>query len=219
MIGVKICGLMRSVDAHAAAAAGARYGGVILAGGSPRTVTPEQAGALFAGTELVRCGVFVDDSREAIVRAIREAGLAILQLHGDESPEAVAALRSELGLPIWKAVRPRTGEEFARAAHAYAGIADGLLLDGWSAKARGGTGTPFPWHEVARLRRELDPAMELIVAGGLHPDNVGEIIRLLEPDVVDVSSGVESAPGCKEAQLIEEFATAAHAAAAQQGVR
>lgn len=218
MTRVKICGLTRAEDARSAAAAGVEYGGVILAPGSPRTVHPEAATGIFAETTLVRCGVFVDETLSGIVEAVRVAGLSVVQLHGDESPDFAAEVRSETGLEVWKAVRPRSGEEFSAAVRHYAAWVDGLLLDGWSAEARGGTGTRFPWEEVAQRRGALGEETRLIVAGGLHPANVGTIIGLLRPDVVDVSSGVECAPGIKDAHRVQEFADAARAPA-QQGVR
>lgn len=211
-IRIKICGLTRPEDARAAAAAGATYGGVILAPNSPRTVHPERVSGIFADTPLLRCGVFVNESRERLVELAAALRLGVLQLHGDETPELVAAVRAGSGGEVWKVVRPRTGDEFARAIEVYAGVADGLMLDGWSAAARGGTGTRFPWHEVAAYRDRLPPGTRLIVAGGLGPENVAEVVEILSPDVVDVSSGVEAAPGIKDHDAIRRFADAARGA-------
>ncbi|HUE97423.1 MAG TPA: hypothetical protein VMN39_12240 [Longimicrobiaceae bacterium] len=208
----KICGLTRPRDAAAAAEAGASYGGVILAHGSPRTLEPARAREVFGDTGLTRCGVFVNASLEAVLAAARALALDVLQLHGDEDAGFVERAREESGLEVWKAVRPREADEFSAAVDQYGAAADGLLLDGWSAVARGGTGTPFPWDEVAARREYLPGGVRLIVAGGLTPANVGEVIAVLAPDVVDVSSGVESAPGVKDARLVRAFAEAVHAA-------
>lgn len=211
-LAIKICGLTRPADAVAAAEAGATYGGVILAPDSPRTVTPVAVPGIFSGTSLRRCGVFINESPGRILELVAELGLGVVQLHGDESPETTARLRDSIGVKVWKAIRPRTGDEFAAEASRFGDAVDGLLLDGWSEKARGGTGTPFPWHEVAARRADLRPGVELIVAGGLTPANVAEVIVVLAPDVVDVSSGVESAPGVKDPITIREFADAVRGA-------
>jgi phosphoribosylanthranilate isomerase len=215
---MKICGLTRNQDARSAVVAGASFGGVILAPGSRRTVSPGSVPAIFAGTDLVRCGVFVNEGAERIRRLAAEMDLGVLQLHGDETPEFAADLRSTTGVTVWKAIRPRSGGEFAAAAEGYDGAVDGLLLDGWSASARGGTGARFPWREVARHRERLEPSLTLVVAGGLTAENVAEVITLLSPDIVDVSSGVEASPGVKDPQRIQAFADAVRGAVAERGV-
>lgn len=211
-VAMKFCGLTRSFDARAAAAAGAVFGGVILAPGGPRTVEPASVPAIFGDSGLRRVGVFVNETPEKVARAVSIAGLSVVQLHGDESPDVVAAVRAALApggeVEIWKGIRPRSGEEFVTQAVRYADVADGILVDGWSAKGRGGTGTSFPWHEVAARRAAFPVGLRLIVAGGLHPANVAEAIALLGPDVVDVASGVELSPGVKDPQRIVDFAAA-----------
>jgi phosphoribosylanthranilate isomerase len=92
------------------------------------------------------------------------------------------------------------------------------MVDGWSDQARGGTGTRFPWEEVAEHRNRLSAPLQLIVAGGLGPGNVAEVVTLLDPDVVDVSSGVEQSPGLKDPELIHAFADAVRSARAREGV-
>lgn len=213
----KICGLTRSQDAKTAAVAGATYGGVILAEGSPRTVTPERARAVFTGSSLRRCGVFVNPSIEELVRASATAGLDVIQLHGDEDADFVRTAKGETRAEVWKVVRPRSGAEFAAAAADFAAVADGLMLDGWSAEARGGTGTRFPWEEVAERMGDLPSQVRLIVAGGLNPENVAEVISILRPAIVDVSSGVESEPGIKDGGRVRAFAKAVREASA--GIR
>lgn len=204
----KICGLRRREDAEAVAAAGARYAGVVLAPGGKRTVSPGEAAATLAGLPLRRVGVFVDAPCEEVARAAAVARLEVIQLHGDEPPEAVQALRAG-GWEVWKAIRPRGAADFRDAVELYAGVADGLLLDGWSAQAAGGTGSRFPWEEVAPLRYLVPEGILLIVAGGLDASNVARAISLLDPDVVDVSSGVERAPGVKDSAAVHAFVAAA----------
>lgn len=208
-IRAKICGLTRRVDAEAAAASGAVYGGVILAPGGRRTVEPAAAARLLEDLALRGVGVFVDAPERQLRDAAGAAGVRVVQLHGDESPEYARSLREEGRWEVWKAVRPRDGEEFAREAARFAGAVDGLLLDGWSAEARGGTGARFPWAAVAAHRGELPSDLQLIVAGGLHPGNVAEAVAVLRPAVVDVSSGVETEPGIKDADAIAAFVAAA----------
>jgi phosphoribosylanthranilate isomerase len=109
-------------------------------------------------------------------------------------------------------VRPRTVDELRRAVDEFAGHVDGLLVDGWHATARGGSGTRAPWDVVEAARDELPEGVLLILAGGLTPDNVGEAVARVRPDVVDVSSGVESAVGKKDPARVERFVQAARAA-------
>ncbi len=204
---VKVCGLTRHGDAALAVEAGARFLGTILAPGGKRTVTPEAAAAIFGSLPATRVGVFVDAPAGELRMAAERAGLHVLQLHGDEPPELAAALRAE-GFTVWKAVRPRDAEEFAAAVERYAGSVDALLLDGWSPLAPGGTGARFPWREVAERLALLPEGVGLVAAGGLRPENVAEAASLLRPDVVDVSSGVEAAPGVKDPEAVRAFVAA-----------
>lgn len=211
---VKICGLTRRPDAERAAASGAHYGGVILAPGGRRSIDAATAADLLAELPLRRVGVFVDAALDDLLRAAETAALDVLQLHGAESPAAVEALRARHGsLELWKALRPRSAAELAAQLPDYAGLVDGVLLDGWSEAAPGGTGTRFPWEEMASVRDLVPEGLRLVVAGGLAPDNVGRAIDLLRPAVVDVSSGVEDAPGRKNHDAITAFIAAARGAA------
>lgn len=205
---VKICGLTRRPDAEAAVAAGADFLGVILAPGGKRTVTPEHAGSVLAALPATRVGVFVDAPAGELEEAAVTARLDVIQLHGDETPETAGRLR-EAGWTVWKALRPRDGAEFAAGVARWAGAVDALLLDGWSPHAMGGTGERFPWPEVAALRGRVPEGLALVVAGGLRPENVAEAAALLRPDVVDVSSGVETAPGIKDVDAVRAFVAAA----------
>ncbi|HEV7586804.1 MAG TPA: phosphoribosylanthranilate isomerase [Longimicrobium sp.] len=209
---VKVCGLTRHEDAAAAAAAGARYLGVILAPGGRRTVAPGDGAVIFADLRVQRVGVFVNASADELRRAAEAARLDVLQLHGDEPPELAAALQDE-GFTVWKALRPRSGDELAAGLVLFSGAVDAILLDGWSADARGGTGTAFPWREAAERLDEMPPETMLVAAGGLRPDNVAEAASILRPQVVDVSSGVERAPGVKDHAAVRAFVAAVRALA------
>lgn len=214
----KICGLMRHEDAAHAWSAGATYGGVILAPGGRRTVAPARARDLYGDVSLRRVGVFVDPEERTVRTAAATARLHVVQLHGDEPVSLVRALRADGFLHVWKAVRVREADDFLRALDRFGEVADGLLLDGYSAAARGGTGTSFPWAEVAPFRDRVPTGVQLILAGGLNAGNVARAVAELRPDVVDVSSGVEISPGQKDPDLISAFmdAVAASSAAARR---
>jgi phosphoribosylanthranilate isomerase len=212
-VGVKICGLTRRPDAELVAASGAHYGGVILAPGGRRSITPGAAAALFDRLPLRRVGVFVDAPPSELVAAAETAALDVLQLHGEESPEAAAALRRDGRWAVWKAIRPRSASEYLRELGRYADSVDGILLDGWSPDAPGGTGSRFPWEEVAAHLGDFPRSLHLIVAGGLTPESVAAAVELLHPAVVDVSSGVEEAPGRKSSAAVSAFLAAVRGAA------
>ena len=213
---VKICGLTRRADAEAAAAAGADYLGVVLAPGGARSVALGDVRILLEGLPGRHVGVFVNASAAQMRHAAEALPLDVIQLHGDETPDAAAALRDGSGAAIWKAVRPRDSAEFLDAIARFSGAADALLLDGWNAQARGGSGTPFPWDVVAAFRGEVPAGMALVIAGGLRTDNVADAVHRLRPDVVDVSSGVEDAPGRKNSLQIHSFVSTARAARSTQ---
>lgn len=212
---VKICGLTRRQDAEIAVGAGAAYLGAVLASASPRRVTPEQAAALARGLDAALVCVFVNAAVREAAAAAAAAGAAVVQLHGEEPPETVAAVRASGPWRVWKALRLRDAAEFESGVERYSLIADGILIEGRDPRAHGGTGARFAWERVAAVRVGVPPGVELIVAGGLTPDNVAEAIERLRPDVVDVSSGVEAAPGRKDAALVRRFLDAARAAGAR----
>jgi phosphoribosylanthranilate isomerase len=207
---IKICGLCRPEDARMAVEAGADYVGVILAPGGPRTRSESSAAAILRATPAVaRVGVFVDPDPDIAIGLAERLGLAVIQLHGDERTGAVARIRAAGPWRVWKAVRPRTGREFATSVARWAGRVDGILVDGFSDAARGGTGARFPWDEVAARRGAVDDTTDLIVAGGLSPDNVALAVERMGPDVVDVSSGVEVERCVKSAERVRSFIEAA----------
>ncbi len=210
---VKICGLKRPDDAAAAYAAGARYVGTILAGG-PRLVTPAGARAVFeqAGTA-TRVVVVGHEPVDDIVRVAMAAGADIVQLHGDPSPRMVLDLRERWLGGIWAVLRVPVGAFDAERAAALFSVADGVVLDAFVAGALGGTGSTIDWNglqaPLAAVRATGESGALLVLAGGLTPDNVATGIRLLAPDVVDVSSGVEQAPGIKDQARVRRFIAAA----------
>ncbi len=209
---VKICGLTRPADARRAAAAGAEFLGVVLVAGTPRALTPEQARRVVVGLGPSVVAVVADLEIARIVEAARHIGASVLQLHGEESPADVARLREQGPWEIWKALSVRGVEEVLRGVDAYSEVVDGILLDGWHPRRRGGSGATFSWKDVAEVRGRFPGALRLVVAGGLNPGNVEEAVRVLKPHVVDVSSGVEKAPGIKSAERISEFILNAHRA-------
>jgi phosphoribosylanthranilate isomerase len=205
---VKFCGMCRAADAAAGAEAGARYVGVILSRVGPRSQTVASAAAIYgAATGALRVGVFVDEPVARVREVAGELGLDVIQLHGAESLESVAALRGRTWR-IWKAVRPRDTGEFLAGLMAWKGRVDGIVVDGWTASGAGGKGTPFPWAAVELHRGRVPAGLELVVAGGLVPENVGDAVRRLRPDVVDVSSGVEAERCVKSDVLMRRFVTA-----------
>jgi phosphoribosylanthranilate isomerase len=204
---VKICGITCAEDARAAVEAGADALGFVFWPGSPRYVAPRAAAAIAAELPplVKRVGVFVDASPEDLRRTADEAGLEVLQLHGAEPPEAFARLPR----PAWKALRVGPGFRTADAA-AFAGAAAGVLVDTCRDGPPGGTGAAFDWSQVTGLRERLP---FLLLAGGLDPDNVARAIAIVRPHGVDVSSGVESRPGRKDAAKLRAFVAAARSAA------
>jgi phosphoribosylanthranilate isomerase len=208
-IRVKICGLRSPEDVAAVAAAGAAYAGFVFFPKSPRHLTLEQAreAALAAPPGLAKVALTVDADDDLLDTIVEAVPLDLLQLHGHESPERVAQVRDRYGLPVMKAVGVADEGDLAPLLD-YSLVADQILIDAKPPKGSalpGGNGLSFDWRLVAQ-RRWLRPWM---LAGGLTPQNVAEAIRLTNARQVDVSSGVESAPGIKNAGLIRSFVKAA----------
>lgn len=214
---VKICGVCRPEDADLVASAGADYLGVILAPGRRRSRTLEEAARIFAAAPgCRRVGVFVDEAPERVREFAESLALDVVQLHGTEAPALLTELR--VGpWRLWKALRPRSATEFLAGVEAYGDVADALLIDGWSAAGPGGTGARVPWSELSAVRDRLPPGLKLILAGGLHPGNLGEAVAALVPRCVDVSSGVEGGDGWKDPVLVREFVATARAQSVRIG--
>ena len=206
---IKICGLTRPDDVAAAGAAGAAYCGFVFFPKSPRHVDIDTARALAlaAPPGLAKVALVVDADDAQLDAITASVPLDMLQLHGRESPERVAAIRARHGLPVMKAVGVATQDDLG-ALETYGRVADQLLVDAKpprDAVLPGGNGLSFDWRLIAGRRWPV-PWM---LAGGLTPDNVGDAIRLTGARQVDVSSGVEAAPGFKDPALIRDFIVAA----------
>jgi phosphoribosylanthranilate isomerase len=199
---VKICGLTRPQDAARAAAAGASFLGVVFAGG-PRRVSFVRAAEIVAASRgLPVLGVFGDQSVEEIVGGAREAGLAGAQLHGPFGP-ADAARLAEAGLIVWRVLRIARLEHLdllpETSLHA-----ETVLIEPRVPGVQGGAGVSLDLALAVEARRRI-PNSRMALAGGLTPETVGRAVALVRPDVVDVSSGVESLPGIKDHEKIARF--------------
>ena len=203
-VDVKICGVTRPEDARAAVHYGASAVGMILASGTPRTVDLATARAIVAEVpDLVwRVGVFVAPDPERVREAVDRCGLSHVQLHAVANIDAIR--QAVPGVQILESIRVDGPEALVRA---MASTADLVLLDAAVPGRHGGTGMRFDWT----LLDDAGFGRDFVLAGGLTPDNVGEAVRRTAPRIVDVSSGVESAPGVKDHDLIERFITRARA--------
>lgn len=208
-IAMKFCGITRPQDVSIAAELGASYIGSIFTE-SPRRVSPEDAAALWtAAPDPKKVGVFGDASLDEILAAADVSGLDVIQLHGGAASGVIEKLRASFRGEIWAVIRIGEG---APAVAGESADADAVLVDNYSESGLGGTGRTFDWEREAAAIRLLIGDKRLIAAGGLDPDNVAGAIRALAPDVVDVSSGVESSPGVKDHARMRAFAAAvAHA--------
>lgn len=193
---IKICGLTRTEDVHAAVQAGADALGFVFYPPSPRAIAPELAGGLLRQVApfVSTVGLFVNEDAGRVREILQEVPLSLLQFHGDESAEYCESF----GRPYIKAARVKAGFDLLKYAVSYAG-ASGLLADAW-VDGYGGGGEAFDWDL-------LPPAfpLPLILAGGLNAANIGEAVQRVRPWAVDVSSGVEVAKGIKDRTLMEAF--------------
>ena len=219
---VKFCGLTRPTDAAAGSRLGASYLGVIFAGG-PRALSAAAARDVLAageggesGPRPRRVGVFGHQSPAEIGRMANEVELDVIQLHADPGPDEVLALRSRFAGDIWAVLRlsgttvPEHAEELAR-------HADAIVIDAHAPGSLGGTGRALDWRGLAGGLAPLRSHTRLVLAGGLKPENVASALATLCPDVVDVSSGVESSPGIKDQSRMRAFAAAAGLLREDQG--
>lgn len=207
---VKICGINSHAALGAAASTGADYAGLNFFAASPRYLDLDAAAALTAGAPAIhRIGVFVDADTDFVLSAVAAGRLHGLQLHGSETPERVADLKRRTGIEVWKAVAVTTRAEIAAAA-AFYGIADRILFDAKppaGAALPGGMGVRFDWQLLAGYRAGAGWGL----AGGLDASTVAEAIATTHAPLVDVSSGVEDAPGVKSPAKIRKFMEAVRA--------
>jgi phosphoribosylanthranilate isomerase len=211
---IKICGLKTDDALAAALAGGASHAGFIFFPKSPRNIEPAEAGRLrrAANGRAKAVAVTVDADDVALDSIVGAMSPDMLQLHGKETPERVAEVRARYGLPVMKAFSVREAGDLEPIA-LYRGVADRFLLDAKPAAGSelpGGNGVPFDW----RLLAGLDAGVDYMLSGGLNAANIGEALLLANPPGIDISSGVESAPGVKDAALIDSFFRAVRAAQA-----
>lgn len=205
MAEIKYCGLTRAVDAEHAVALGASYVGVIFASG-PRLLSVLRAAEVLspAPASVHRVGVFADQPAEEIAEIATRLSLAAAQLHGRVDAARLERLRALFDGEIWLVHRVRE-PNLSPDASAVALPADGVLLDAYVPGVLGGSGRTFDWDQLAPRLDTIRHEKRLILAGGLRPENVGRAIATIRPDVVDVSSGVESAPGIKDHDRMTAF--------------
>lgn len=197
---IKICGITRIEDALAAATAGADAIGFVFYANSARAVSAETARAICAALPafVTTVGLFVDCEPDVVHATLAVAPLDLLQFHGEETPTYCA----QFGRPYLKALRMRDGLDVVAAAQSFTS-AHAILLDTYRTDAAGGTGETFDWHRVPDSLRN-----KIVLAGGLTPSNVGSAIAQVHPYAVDVSGGIECAPGRKDTKKIEDFIAA-----------
>lgn len=217
-IAIKFCGLSRKEDVSAAAAAAARYVGFVFFPKSPRHLALGEARALAMEVPvgLAKVALTADADDAALDALTAQVPIDMLQLHGRESPARVAEVRERFGLPVMKAIGIADAADLARI-DVYSDVADQLLIDAkppTDAELPGGNGLAFDWRLLAGRKYWRRPWM---LAGGLTPDNVAEAVRLTGARQVDVSSGVETAPGVKDAGRMAAFSRALAEAGPAQG--
>jgi phosphoribosylanthranilate isomerase len=201
---VKICGITNVQDALTAVDAGADALGFMFYEPSPRCVTRKNAGAIISALPalVAKVGVFVNPTEDEVRRAIEECGIDTLQFHGEEPPEFCR----QFSLKVLKGFRVQ-GSEILEVLPDYTGMT--WLLDSFVAGSRGGTGNTFNWDIAAQA---IKLGGRIVLAGGLTPENAADAVRKVRPYGLDVSSGVESAPGRKDAAKVRAFITAAKGA-------
>jgi phosphoribosylanthranilate isomerase len=202
---IKICGLSTAETVAAALENGADMVGFVFFPKSPRNVTVEQAAELRKATigRAQAVAVTVDATDEALDELVGVMQPDVLQLHGSETPERVAAVKARYGLPVIKALSIRDAADLEKIAP-YLGIAGKFLLDAKAPKGSelpGGNGVSFDW----RILSALDPGLDYMLSGGVNAGNVAEALKVTHAPGLDLSSGVETAPGVKSVALINEF--------------
>ena len=215
MIWIKICGTTNLEDALTAVDAGADALGFVFYEKSPRKIDPETAREVVEQLppDIEKFGVFVNDSVETILNTVVQAGLTAVQLHGVDcrSPEVIRRLKGSRELKIFVALQAGEAGRFDAIESNGAGI-NAILLDSGTSQLPGGTGKTFDWSGSAAGVERIAKNMNVVVAGGLTPDNVTEAIRILKPWGVDVVSGVEARPGKKDPGKVRAFINAVRSA-------
>ncbi len=203
-IRIKICGITRSEDALAAVTAGADAIGLVFYPPSPRNVSIDQAATIAADLPpfVTTVGLFVNAEADWISQVVREVGIDLIQFHGDECADYCASH----GRPWIRALRMKEGLNLGEQMAVFAN-ARGVLLDAYRPGIPGGTGETFDWSRIPATLTQ-----PIILAGGLRPDNVADAVRQVKPYAVDVSGGVESSPGIKDADKIHRFVAQARQA-------
>jgi phosphoribosylanthranilate isomerase len=202
---IKICGLKTKEALEAALEGGASHVGFIFFPKSPRFIDPTAAGALreVARGKAKAVAVIVDADDETLDAIVAGMAPDLLQFHGRETPERLAELKARYGIPVIKALPIRQTGDLA-AIRPFLGVADRFLFDAKpprGSKLPGGNGVSFDWSLLAGL----DPSIDYLLSGGLNADNIDAALSLLRPAGIDISSGVESAPGVKDVKLIADF--------------
>jgi phosphoribosylanthranilate isomerase len=199
----KICGLSTPETVDAAVRFGARFVGFVSYPKSPRHISTETMRALGQRVPktVTRVGLFVDPDDALLDEKLATGALDLLQLHGSETPERVAAIRRRTGLPVMKAIKVAAPEDVERGIAAYASVADRLMFDAAEGTLPGGNARAFDWTFLSGRAVPLP----WFLAGGLTPANVAEAVRVTGARAVDVSSGVESSRGVKSVDLIRAF--------------
>jgi len=208
-VSVKICGLRNEATVAAAVDGGADMVGFVFFPASPRYVSPQRAGELCQKVPdgVTKVGLVVDANDDLLAEIVEKAGADMLQLHGHEIPDRVADIRERFGLPVIK-VLPVYGADDLEVAKDYANVADRLMFDAKppsGAERPGGNATAFDW----RLLAGADIALPWVLAGGLTVENLAEAVKTSGAAAIDVSSGVEDAPGRKSPEKIRAFLAAA----------
>lgn len=205
----KICGLSTPETVDAAVRFGAAFVGFVTFPKSPRHISTETMRALGAlvPKTVTRVGLFVDPDDALLDEKLATGALDLLQLHGGETPERVAAIKKRTGRPVMKAIKVAAPDDVARGIAAYAGVVDRLMFDAAEGTLPGGNAKAFDWTLLSGRAVPLP----WFLAGGLTPGNVAEAVRVTGASAVDVSSGVESSRGVKSVDLIRAFLDAVKA--------
>ena len=200
---LKICGITRFEDALLCSNQKAWAVGFIFVESSPRFINPENTAKITSQLpdSIEKVGVFLDSGHRYIVNTAKQAGLTMIQLLGNETPEFIVQLKTQISIPIIKAIRIFNEQSLSQIPD-FKGIADYILLDSYSDKAFGGTGESFDWELAIEAKSFGVP---VILAGGLSPENIKEAIESVQPYACDLSSGVESSKGIKDAEKLKKL--------------